>query len=176
MATELATLLRFLDQQRRAALTTVERLAEDDLRRPVLPSGWTCLGMLQHLTVNERYWLRWAAAGEQIPGTSVEDGRCQVVLDDMADVDNDWVVAPHLSAEIVIGRYRDEVERSNAALASTTPDSPPGQRDPAWNTWYTDGGPTEVRWIALHMIEETARHAGHLDVVRELLDSRTAPA
>lgn len=109
MDTEIGTLLAFLSKQRRGVLEIVDGLSDESLRRPVLPSGWTCLGMFQHLTVNERYWLRWAVGGEQIPGTTVVDGRCQVILNDMADVDNDWLVAPELSAAMVLGRYRDEI-------------------------------------------------------------------
>lgn len=171
MATERETLFSFLDMQRQGALKAVEGLSEEVLRLPVLPSGWTCLGMFQHLTVNERYWLRWAVGGERIPGTSIVDGRCEVVLDDMPTPDDEWVVAPDLSAATVLSRFRDEVEKANAAVADVFLDAPPRQSDPPWAEWF--GADTlDARWIILHMIEETAQHAGHLDIVRELLDDR----
>lgn len=53
-------------------------------------------------------------------------------------------------------------------------DDPPRNVDPPWDLWYDGRGPATARWIILHMIEETAQHAGHLDVVRELLDHRSA--
>lgn len=176
MPTEIETLHGFLDAQRRGVLAAVEGLPDDSLRRPVLPSGWTCLGMLQHLTVNERYWLRWAVGGEQIPGTELVDGQCRVALDGMPDQDNDWLVAPEMNAETVLGRYREEAALANLAIADVPVDSPPRQVDPPWVNWFGTGGPTTVRWILLHMIEETAQHLGHLDVVRELLEDEATSA
>lgn len=176
MGPEITTLLDRLNSQRRGALTSVEGLSEDDLRRPVLPSGWTCAGLFQHLTVNERYWLRWAVAGEDLPGTRVVDGRCQVVLEDMPDPDDDWAVAPHLDTRTVLDRYRDEIALADVGLANLTTadlDGPPRRVDPPWQQWFGDG--INVRWVVLHMIEETAQHGGHLDVVREILDAG-APA
>lgn len=174
MDPEIGALLSFLTKQRRGVLEIVGGLSEESLRRPVLPSGWTCLGMFQHLTVNERYWLRWAVGGEQIPGTAIVDGQCQVILDDMADIDNDWLVAPQLSAATVLQRYREETASADRALIDVSLDDPPRNVDPPWEVWYGSGGPVTARWIILHMIEETAQHAGHLDVVRELLDHRPA--
>jgi len=158
-----ALLLRVLNDQRNGVLAVVEGLADDALRRPVLPSGWHCLGLFQHLTINERYWMRWAVGGEQIP----------MHYDDM--VDNDWVVAPGLDAETVFGRYRADVEAANEVISSIPFSDAPRNVDPNWDVWFRRTGPVDsVRWIVLHMIEETARHAGHLDAVRELLDGRTA--
>lgn len=175
MATERETLLDFLDMQRQGALKSVEGLSEEALRSSALPSGWTCLGMFQHLTVNERYWLRWAVGGERIPGTDIVNGRCQVVLDNMPNPDDDWLVAPDASAETVLSRYREEVEKANAAIADVLLDGPPRRSDPPWAEWF--GADTlDARWIILHMIEETAQHAGHLDIVRELLDDRDRSA
>jgi uncharacterized damage-inducible protein DinB len=176
MDSEIGMLLRFLNKHRRGVLETVAGLSDESLRRPVLPSGWTCLGMFQHLTVNERYWLRWAVGGEQLPGTTIVDDRCQVILDGMADVDDDWLVAPELTAATVLDRYRDETASADRILVDVALDDPPRNVDPQWNLWYGSGGPDTARWIILHMIEETAQHAGHLDVVRELLDHRPSAA
>ena len=72
------------------------------------------------------------------------------------------------SAE-VIGYYRDQCARSDAVLAVTPLSAPPRGRhgDPEMDE------PLSVRWVVLHMIEETASHSGHLDIARELLDGRT---
>jgi Protein of unknown function (DUF664) len=173
MASEREALLWFLDTQRTGVLRILDGLSEEGLRSPLLPSAWTCLGLVQHLTLNERYWFRWAVGGEEIPGTQIVDGRCQVVLDDMPDPDNEWQVAPHLSADMVRTRYRDETNEANAAIAGARLDDPPRNHDDWWAAMFGEGT-VNVRWIILHMIEETAQHAGHLDIVRELLDAQRA--
>lgn len=173
MNSELETLVGFLDAKRRGVLRNLEGLDDEALRRPVLPSGWSCLGLVQHLTGAERYWLRWAVGGEEIAGTGVVDGSCRVVLDGMPDPDDDWLVSPDTSAAAVIAAYRDEAALANAALTDVDLDAPSHHSDAPWAQWF--GSPTlSARWIVLHMIEETAQHAGHADVVRELLDAETA--
>ncbi len=71
---------------------------------------------------------------------------------------------------IVIAYYRDQCQRSDAVLAVTPPSAAPRGKhgDPE-----LDDEVTSVRWIVLHMIEETASHSGHLEVARELIDGRT---
>ena len=71
--------------------------------------------------------------------------------------------------EIVFAFYRDQIERANAALASTPLSARPLGRH---NREGADEV-ADVRFIVLHMIEETARHAGHLDIARELIDGQT---
>jgi hypothetical protein len=133
-------------------------MSDEQLRRPVLPSGWHCLGLVQHLALSdEHYWFRCVVAGESLdyfpPGPN-----------------GDWQVSRDDSAEDVFERYRDEIRRSNAILAATTPDTAPKQPDPHWADWGMDF--PDVRSIMMHVITETAIHAGHLDVVRELADGR----
>jgi hypothetical protein len=64
---------------------------------------------------------------------------------------------------------------ANAIIAATPLDALARRRDPRWDVWGwpPPGETVNLRWIILHMIEETARHAGHLDTARELLDGRT---
>ena len=71
------------------------------------------------------------------------------------------------SAEI-IAFYRDQCAQSDAVLAVT-----PLSARPRGKHGDPDNEPPDVRWVVLHMIEETARHAGHLDIARELLDGQT---
>jgi hypothetical protein len=71
---------------------------------------------------------------------------------------------------VVLAFYRDQCQLSNAVLRSYPLSVPPvGPIDEG----LTDDDATDLRWIALHMIEETARHVGHLDIVRELIDGQT---
>jgi len=74
------------------------------------------------------------------------------------------------SAEDVFGLYREEIERANEVIAATPLDMAPRQPDGRWKEWGIDF--PDLRFIMLHMIKETACHAGHLDAVRELIDGR----
>jgi hypothetical protein len=69
-------------------------------------------------------------------------------------------VAPELTAATVLDRYRDETASADRILVDVALDDPPRNVDPQWNLWYGSGGPDTARWIILHMIEETAQHAG----------------
>lgn len=147
-----------LDSQRRHVLGAIEGLSDEQLRRPVLPSGWHCLGMLKHLALSdEHYWFRCVVAGEP--------------LDFFPEGPNaDWQVGADESADDIVALYRDEIARSDAVLATAHPDDPPQQPDAEWASWGLDF--PDVRSILLHVITETAVHAGHLDAVLELIDGR----
>jgi uncharacterized damage-inducible protein DinB len=154
-------LRRFLDAQRRRVFVILDGLPEQALRRPALPSGWTCLELVNHLAAEERLWFRGIVAGE--PVALPESTR-----DDAAE----WRVDPDEPAAAVLDRYRDEIRRSDAILAAVPFDAHPRRRFERWPDWEI----RDVRWVVLHMIEETARHLGHLDAARELLDGRTGLA
>ena len=154
--TEITSLLASLDAQRQHVLGILEGLTPEALRRPMLPSGWTCLGLVRHLALDvERFWFRGVVAGEQI------------------DLDGDdhavWQVEPDEPIDKVFALYRQEVELANAVIAATFPDAVPA-------SWPEDLFPHfryNVRETVLHVITETACHAGHLDAARELIDGRT---
>ena len=157
---ERAMLLAYLNGQRRHVLGILEGLQEEALRRPVLPSGWTCLGLVQHLALDvERFWFRTIVAGDptgldQAPET-------------LADA---WQVPADVSADAVFDLYRQEIERANAIILETPLDAPPAWwPEERWPNWRHEN----VRDVILHVMTETACHAGHLDVVRELIDGRT---
>jgi hypothetical protein len=157
---ETQMLQRFLNSQRDHVFGILEGLSDEQLRRPVLPSGWSCLGLVKHLALgDEHYWFRCIVAGEPFdffPGWNDDRG------------DSDWFVEPDESAEAIFDLYRDEIERSNAIIAITPLDMAPRQRDERWGEWKIP----DFRYIMLHLIEETACHAGHLDAVVELLTGR----
>jgi hypothetical protein len=161
METETAELLSSLDAQRNHVLGILDGLSDDALRKPVLPSRWSCLGLVQHLALDiERFWFRVVVASEQID--PVESG------DD--DAGDGWRLGPDASTGEVLDLYRREIEIANTVIEATPLDSPPA-------AWPTDRWPNwrlpDLRTVVLHVITETACHAGHLDVVRELLDGRT---
>ncbi|HZR47991.1 MAG TPA: DinB family protein [Streptosporangiaceae bacterium] len=158
MDRETETLLASLDQQRSHVTGILEGFTEEQLRRPVLPSGWSCLGMVKHLALaDEHYWFRCIMAGESLDFFPAERN-------------SEWRLAPGETAEDVFGLYRDEIARSNEVIARTPIDAPPGQRDPWWGSWADRF--TELRVVMLHVIAETACHAGHLDAAAELIDGR----
>jgi Protein of unknown function (DUF664) len=155
---ERALLLRRLAGQRHHVLSQLEGLSDEHLRRPVLPSGWSCLGLVRHLTLSdERYWFEVVVAGEP--------------LDFWPEGENgDWRVEPDEPAEAVIAAYRAAIERSDEIVAARSLDDAPVQPE----DWWESAGLSfpDLRAILVHVLVESATHAGHLDAVRELLDGR----
>jgi uncharacterized damage-inducible protein DinB len=154
---EAEDLLGPLTNQRKHVLGILEGLSEEQLRRPVLPTGWTCAGLVQHLALDvERFWFRRVMIGEQAgPDEFGDDG---------------WQVRPEVSAAAVLDLYRREIARADEIVAATTVDTAPA--------WWPDFFSPEfrlhtLRQVMLHVITETACHAGHLDAARELIDGRT---
>ncbi|MFE8956433.1 DUF664 domain-containing protein [Streptomyces althioticus] len=155
---ELRALLRVLTGQRRHVLGILDGLDAKDLRRPVLPSGWHCLGLVQHLALDvERFWFRAVVAGDE------------EVIHGLTSGDEAWEVAPDVPVSEVLDLYRREAELADAVVAAA-----PADTALAW--WPHDlfGEPHlhTVRDVLLHVITETACHAGHLDAARELIDGR----
>ncbi|MGI8417125.1 MAG: DinB family protein [Nakamurella sp.] len=158
MDVECSTLLSHLNAQRNHVLSMVDGLSDDDLQRPVLPSGWTCLGLIRHLTVDgERFWFRGIVAADPVVTAAVQNGP-----------DDGWQVDAAAPADAVLQEYRQEIELSNAIIAATPLDAAPSWWPAIFGDWRVDN----LREIILHMITETACHAGHLDAIRELLDGR----
>jgi uncharacterized damage-inducible protein DinB len=154
LTNERAALLSTLTGQREHVLGILEGLSEEALRRPVLPSGWTCLGLVNHLALDvERFWFRRVAAGEPVDFP-----------------ESAWQVGPDVPPETVFGLYRREIGRANAIISATSLDDAPAR----WPDELFPGFPARaLRGTILHVISETACHAGHLDAVRELIDGRT---
>lgn len=152
-------LVETLDGQRRHVLGILEGLSDEQLRRPILPSGWNCLGMVKHLALGvEHYWLRCIVAGESLDYFEINS----------LDNNREWDVGPGETGEEVFNLYRDEVQRANKIIMSTPLDTPPQQRDDWWGEWEIP----DLEYILFHLITETACHAGHLDAARELIDGR----
>ena len=152
---ETKALLAYLNAQREHVLGILEGLDNEALRRSILPSGWTALGLVQHLALDvERFWFRAIVAGEQV---------------DLAAGGDAWQVGAEVPSGAILDRYRQEIAHANAIIAATPPDTAP-----AW--WpvglFGDWRLHTVRQIILHGMAETACHAGHLDAARELIDGR----
>jgi Protein of unknown function (DUF664) len=156
MIKESRALLSSLTDQRDHVLGILEGLSGEALRRPVLPSGWTCLGLVRHLAIDvERFWFRSIVAGQPVEPRGSD-----------AAV---WQVTSDVPAEAVFDLYRQEIEVANAIIAATPLDTAPARWPDEWPDWRFH----DLRETILHVITETACHAGHLDAVRELIDGRT---
>ncbi len=147
----------FLRAQRESVLAIVEGLGEDAWHRSVVPTGWTPAGLVEHLGGAEWHWFQGVVAGKQpeLPGDVEED---QVPYDPMS-----VVFTSDASPAEITTFYRDQCAQSEDVLATTALSASPLGKHGRYE-------PPNVRWVVLHMIEETARHAGHLDIARELLD------
>jgi hypothetical protein len=145
-------LLASLNAQREHLLSALDGLPEEDLRRPVLPSAWTPLGLVRHLALEvEQFWFRGAVAGEPITLTSGDEA---------------WQVPADVPGAAILDRYRDEVAKANEIIAVTPIDAMPKW----WPDFFRDFPPRPLRQTILHVITETAAHAGHMDAARELID------
>lgn len=148
-ATEREALAFFLTAQRASVMAIVDGLADDLMLRTVVPSGWTPAGMIEHLGDAEQVWFQCIVAGEPAGDDA----------------------PPRRGVAAALSYYRAQTARTDEILAATALDTQPAVR-PMIDIGIAADTVT-VRDVVLHMIEETARHAGHLDIARELLDGRT---
>jgi hypothetical protein len=146
-AGERDTLVAFLDYLRESVLIKVSGLDDESLRRPLVPSGTSLLGLVKHLTMVEIVWFPFAFAGVdvRVPGGELDPA------DTTASVIDGYRAAIARSAEIVAAAA-DLDER--CVRAASAPDQ------------------MSLRWVLVHMVEETGRHAGHADILREQLDGQ----
>jgi Protein of unknown function (DUF664) len=143
----------YLDYFRSRILVLVEGLPPVELRQSRLPSGWTPLQLVKHLTFVELRWLEWGFEGQQVadPWGDAEAGRWHVSADE---------TCPQLLAAL-----RAQGGRSRATVRSHDLGDI-GQPGPRWN----GANPPTLERILLHLMQEYARHLGHLDIVAELVD------
>jgi hypothetical protein len=152
-AEERTMLNGFLDWYRSVVEHKVEGLAPDDATRAMTPTGLSPLGVVAHLAAVEVAWFDETFDGQPVDPMWDDHGHFQIR-------DGDTV-------ESVLAEYRDACARSRRVVAATPSlDDLSAQTGGVW-------GQVSMRWILVHMIEETARHAGHLDIMRETIDGRT---
>lgn len=143
-------LLFFLNRVRDAVVRTSEGLNDSEQRAAGVPSGTNLLGLIQHLTGVEEHWFQRVFLGQ----TPNADMSMQVPLSQ--------------SRDDVVAAYRracatsDRIVHACPDLSTLAKGSNPGEKEPA-----------SLRRIMAHIIEETARHAGHADILRERIDGST---
>jgi uncharacterized damage-inducible protein DinB len=139
-----------LDRHRDAVLWKLEGLGDDDLRRQMVPSGTSLLGLVKHLGSVEYGWFCETFGRDTEPLPFDEN-----------DPDSDMRARPDETTEDVLAFYG----RARAAADRVIDELDVEDTGTAWF-----GETVTMRWVLIHMVEETARHAGHIDILRELID------
>jgi len=142
-----------LDRQRDAVVWKVTGLADAQLRQPRTPSSTSLAGLVKHLASVEYGWFcrTFGRPADEIPF-------------DPADPEADMRAGPDETIADLLAYYT----RARAAADETV-----DELDLAAVGTSSHGDPVSLHWVLVHMVEETARHAGHLDVLRELTDGQT---
>ena len=156
-ADERAQLTGWLNLQRAVVHWKCEGLTEADAHRPVLPDSplMTMAGLVSHLRWTEHCWFEvlFLDRGREVNPQFQES----------AEEDEDFMV-DDVPMATLLDHYRRQCAISDEIVAAHQLDTVGRNRD-------FGSGQANLRWMVLHMIEETARHAGHADTIRELLDS-----
>ncbi|WP_329220719.1 DinB family protein [Streptomyces sp. NBC_01485] len=154
---ERTQLTTFLDYARDTVRVKCEGLSDPDARKAPLPGSplMTPSGLVSHLRWVEYYWFQVVFLGEEDEGPWTDE-----------DPDREMRVAVDFPLAQLLGEYAEQAERYRKSVAGHDLDTR-AQRV------TRDGRHVDLRWILLHLIEETARHNGHLDIVRELIDGTT---
>jgi uncharacterized damage-inducible protein DinB len=154
---ERTTLVAFLDYFRAVVRRKAEGLDPTQVRVKVAASELDVLGLVRHLAETERWWFRGVFTAE------LEDG----LFSNDDDEDADFHHTPDDTIDEALAAYAAETARANEIVAAAADLS-------AMSELVTERrGRVSLRWILVHMIEETARHCGHLDLLREAIDGQT---
>ncbi|MBM0276274.1 mycothiol transferase [Micromonospora tarensis] len=148
--------LRYLDYFRESMVAKVSALDEPELRRSRLPSGWTPLELLTHLRHVERRWIEWGFQGRD-------------VAEPWGDRQGDrWHVAPDQTRDDLVAALRAQGAHTSAVVGAHDL-AEIGAPGPRWN----GADPASLERVLFHLVQEYARHLGHLDVVAELAGGPT---
>lgn len=153
-AGEKETLGALLDLQRAALVAICEGCSDEDLRKRLVASDTTILGIVKHEAYAERWWFQENFAGERPDYAWSEE-----------DPDADFRIEDHETTEDILDLYARECDKSRAIFEGA------GLDDLAAR--LRGGNEISLRWIVARMIWETARHCGHADILREQLDGAT---
>jgi hypothetical protein len=142
-----------LDRHRDAVLWKLEGVGDLDLRRPMTPSGTNLLGLVKHLAAVESAWFcqTFGRPTEPLPFDENDQNADLRVRPDETTAD---ILTFYARARAASDQVIDELDLETTGTA-----------------WFGDA--VSLRWVLIHMLEETARHAGHVDIIRELIDGTT---
>jgi hypothetical protein len=162
-ADERELLLGFIRYQREQVVAAADGLDEDQLRWTPDGALVPILGAINHLTKMEWRWVVGRYGGSPFPARTDE-----------------WVVGADTTGAEVIAAYAGQAEQTESLVRAAPGLEVPclgdeGGRGPAHELLGFDA-PVDLRWVLLHVLEETAHHAGHVDATRELLDGTRGPS
>ncbi|WP_353950363.1 DinB family protein [Knoellia sp. S7-12] len=156
-----AVLQRYLSRTRDEVLWKLEGLSEYDVRRPLTPTGTNLLGVVKHLAGVEAGYFG-DCMGRPVPDMP---GWFAEMMDDTLEDNADMWASAEESRDSIIELYRRVAAHCDAVIDEL------GLEATGAVPWWGDAGTSvSVQWFLVHMIAETNRHAGHLDIVRELID------
>ena len=149
---ERASLIEFLDYQRRALINKLDGLSEEDARGTPTASDLSLLSLVKHSAIWEKRWFQVIVAGRSIPGEwpGTQDRN-----------DNTFELTDEDVIETVISDYREQIAASQEILERFDLDA---------RCAFPAMAEKNLRWVVLHLIEETARHAGPAEIIRETID------
>jgi uncharacterized damage-inducible protein DinB len=145
---EKAMLSAFLDRYRETMIWKLKGLSKEQASYRLVPSDTTLLGVVKHLAYVERGWFH-DFKGDPISFPWKE-----------GEPEADFVIEPQDTVESITALYEGEIARSREIVEQSSLD----------DLSKATNEPVSLRWVMIHMIEETARHAGHADILRELTD------
>jgi uncharacterized damage-inducible protein DinB len=148
---------QYLDYQRETILLKAEGLTKEQLGQKIPTSDLTLAGILYHLALVEEGWFEVDFLGHE----SRDDW---AGIDWKADPDYEFRTALEKEPDWLRRRYRDACDRARRVTAAAA------SLDDVSVSTRVNGKPFTLRWVMLHLIEETARHAGHADLLREAID------
>ncbi|MGW7695419.1 DinB family protein [Streptomyces asiaticus] len=156
---ECGALLAYLDAQRGGIRRSVHGLTEEQARSVPSASALSLAGVLKHVVIGERGWLR------------VLQGKAGDPKDQMAEWEHTFEPTEDETVEALLALY-DEVARETDEAVRALPSL--DATFEALRLPWDEGGTRTWRWAVLHLIEEVARHAGHADIIRETIDGKGA--
>ncbi len=142
-----------LQRHRDVVLWKIEGLDDDQLRRQMTPSGTSLLGLVKHLAAVEYGWFCSTFGREMEPMPFDEE-----------DPEADLRIAPGETTQDIVDFYNRACRAADVVIGEVGIEE-------LGTAWF--GDQVSMRWVLIHMVEETARHAGHMDILRELIDGAT---
>jgi uncharacterized damage-inducible protein DinB len=155
-------LLRYLAQQRYELRIAAYGLSDEQARATPTRSTLSIGGLIKHVAATEHGWIDLVLQRQQADEGGVDDYLAN------------FRMGPTETLASVLARYEEVAQETEEVIAGI-PDLGQAVPVPQGVPWYpSDIGAWSVRWVLLHLIEETARHAGHADIIRESIDGATA--
>ncbi len=163
--TERAGLLEFLGYKREALIDTLQGLSDAEARMTPTASSLSLLSLIKHSAIWERRWFQVIGMGRCLLG-EWPDARREEDEDEDEDernqADSTFRLDDEDTVETVVEYYRNQIAVSNEILGTVDLDS---------HCAWPEMAHQNLRWVALHMLEETAHHVGHADIIRESIDA-----